>query len=227
MFDKTLRCIHRHTVDEHPNCFVGGKLNEKDADKLAKQRGIPWFQLPEYRMGYIDIETTGLDADVSHILSWAIKLKGGRVVTDFITKKELFNDGDESRVIADLLNEMRKYKILVGYYSGSMHFDIPYIRTKALHYDLEFPEYSSIYHFDIYNTAKSKLKLSRCSLENVCAYLNIKGKTPLDRAIWMKARYGNPSAIAQVVEHNIADVVILEELHDKLVPFRKWTKTSL
>jgi len=222
-----LRCKHRHTFEEHPGCFAAGNLNEKDADKVAKELGIPWFQLPEYRMGYIDIETTGLEADVSHMLTWAIKQKGGKVIVNSITKKELFDDGDESRVVTSLLEEMRKYKILVGYYSGSMHFDIPYIRTKALHYGMLFPEYGSIYHFDIYNTAKSRLKLSRCSLENVCAYLNIKGKTPLDRAVWMRARYGNPKALDEVLEHNIADVVILEELHEKLTPFRKWIKTSI
>jgi len=222
-----LRCRHRHNIEEHPNCFALGEIDEKQLDKIAKGKGLQWFQMVQYKMGYLDIETTGLDADFSTILTWSIKEKDGKVVFDCITKKELFDNGNEKRILESLLKEMKKYKILVGYYSGSMHFDIPYIRTKMLRYNLDFPEYGSIYHFDLYNVVKSRLKLSRSSLDNVCNYLGINGKTKFDKDWWRKAHWGDPEALKYVLLHNIGDVEITEKLHNRLVTFRRWTKTSI
>jgi len=131
----------------------------------------------------------------------------------------------DKELVQSLIEVMNQYKIIVTYYGTG--FDIPFIRSKALHYDLYFPEYGGIYHHDIFYLVKSKLNLSRKSLDNVCDYLGIKGKTPIDKEIWRLAKYGNKEAIKQVVEHNIGDVVILEQLHEKLEPYRKWIKASV
>jgi len=227
---KKLLCKHRHTIETHPNCFVSEALDEKQLSKLAKERGIPWYQLPEYRIGYIDIETIGeLAADTGVMVSWAIKEKGGEVRTDISKPKEMLRIDGEKRIIESLLNEMRRYKILVGYYSGSTHFDIPYIRAKALHYGLDFPEFGSIYHFDLYNIVKSRLKLRNNRLATVCEYLGIteKNQSPHDIEIWRRAKYGDPDALKFILMHNIEDVIATEKVHDKLQPFGKWTKTSI
>lgn len=222
-----LRCIHRHTIEEHPKCFVKGlvKGEWRDEKEWEKLTGKPWYTYPGYRIGYLDIETDGLDADFGTMLSWCIKERGGVTVYSTITRDELFNGIVDKRLVSDLIDAMREYKILVGY--NSDWFDIPYIRTKALHYNLEFPEYGEIYTWDLYYTARSKLRLSRKSLANVCDYLNIPGKTNIDKEVWRRAKYGNEKALKQVLSHNVADVVITEKLHDKLSFSRKWLRKSI
>ena len=221
-----LRCIHRHTIEEHPSCFARGliKYDFKNDREFEKLTGIPWYQYPEYKIGYLDIESDGLKADFATMLSWAMKEKGGTVTTDVITKEELFSGKEDRRLVESVIEEMKKYRIVVTYYGT--YFDIPFIRSKALHYGIEFPEYASFYHWDLYFTVKSKMNLSRKSLDNVTDYLGISGKTHIDKEAWRKAKYGDPEALKEVVRHNIPDVVILEQLHEKLEPFRKWIRTS-
>jgi len=87
----TLRCVHRHTIEEHPACFEKGliKYDFKDDREFERLTGLPWYQYPNYRIGYMDIETDNFNADWGTVLSWCIKLKGGGVVSSVITKKEI------------------------------------------------------------------------------------------------------------------------------------------
>ena len=215
-----VRCKHRHTIDEHPACFA-----QAEVEDLRKGEKLPWFKESGMKIGYLDIESDGLKADFSTMLSWCIKEKGGEISFDAVTKQELFDGRTDRRIISSILKEMSKYKIVVTYYGTG--FDIPYIRAKALHYGLTFPSYSDLYHFDLYYTVKAKLCLSRKSLDNACDYLGIVGKTPINKDVWRRAKYGDKDAIREVLIHNAGDVEILEVLHDKLADFAKWTKRSV
>ena len=222
---KNLHCLHRHGIETHPNCFAKGLIKYPDAKTYEKFSGKPWYTYSGYKIGYIDIETDGLKADFSTMLSWCIKDKDGGYTYSVITKEELFNGTVDKRLVKELVDKMNEYAILVGYYSTN--FDLPYIRTKAIHYDIDFPAYATIYHFDLYYTVKSKTCLSRKSLDNACQYFNINGKTPLDKNVWRSAKYGDRNSLLQVLEHNKYDCAILEELHDKLEFTKKWIKTSI
>ena len=229
MSDK-VRCIHRHSIDEHPACFYEGTVLDKRVDQSKA-----WWTQPGMKIGYLDIESDGLKADFATMLSWCIKEKDGKVTGEMITKNELFNsESPDKRLIDHLIAEMRKYTILVTYYGTN--FDLPFIRTKSIRYGLDFPHYifndkdklvPEISHFDIFYTVKSKLLLSRSSLDNACDYFGIKGKTPIDKDVWRKAKYGDRNALLTVLDHNRGDVVILEELHNRLTEFGKWTKRGV
>lgn len=222
-----LRCIHRHTIEEHPNCFSKGMVNYKFKDEKdwEKKTGKPWYTFPGYRIGYFDIETDNLQADFGTMLSWSIKEKGGDIISSSVTKDELFDGVFDKRLVKDLIDAIREFRIIIGYNSDV--FDIPFVRAKALHYDLDFPEYGDLFTWDLYYTVKSKLRLSRKSLANVCDYLNIPGKTPIDKDVWRRAKYGDPKALKEVLDHNFGDVIILEKLHNKLEFSRKWIKKSI
>ncbi len=218
-----VKCPHRHTVEEHPACFASGNVIDNRQDKT-----IPWYQEKGLKIGYLDIESDGLKVDFSTMLSWCIKERDGETVYDVVTQKELFSGKEDERIVRSLVKQLRNYKIVVTYFGGDFHFDIPYIRAKSLHYDIEFPSYGELYSYDLYGTIKSKFAcLSRRSLDATCDYFNIQGKTPLERKFWRKAKYGDKEALGYVLEHNIGDVEILEKLHKKVEPFRKWGKTSI
>lgn len=228
-----VKCIHRHTIDSHPACFGEGTVVDKRP--VAEQLARPWFSEPGLKVGYLDIESDGLKVDFSTMLSWAIKEKGGNTTIDAVTKEELFDERGDKRIIQSCIDEMRKYAVIVTYYGTG--FDIPFLRAKAMHYNFtNFPHYvfdgkkmvPELMHFDLYYTCKSKLAaLSSKRLENVCDYLGIVGKTPLSKDMWRLAKYGNTEALAGVIEHNVGDVQILEQVHDRLTAFGVWAKKGI
>ena len=237
--DTQLRCVHRHTIKEHPACFAQGRVKDNqplelntdmvrilEGKKNKKVRDLTlWYQKPGTRIGYLDIESDGLKADFSTMLTWCIKEKDGPIAYDVIQKRDLFRGIADRKIVQSIVDEISKYNIIVTYF-GKV-FDIPYIRTKAIHYGIDFPAYQEIAVWDLYFAVKSKLNLSRKSLDNVCDYFGIVGKTPLDKDTWRIAKYGDPEAIQKVLVHNMGDVSITEELHNKMNPFMKWIKTSI
>jgi len=222
---KELRCAHRHSIKTHPSCFAKGLIDYRNEKEFTKKTGLPWWTYPGNKIGFLDIETDGLKSDFSTMLTWAIKERGGKIVYDVINKKELFDLEFDKRLIESIIREISNYKIIVGYFS--LGFDLPYIRTKALHYDIPFPNYGDIYSFDLYYLVRSKLNLSKKSLESVCDYLNIDGKTFINRSAWRKAKYGDPKSLQEVLDHNIYDCEITEKLYEKLLTQSKWTKRSI
>src|SRR3989337_595646 len=116
---KELRCIHRHTIHTHPACFARGlvKGTWKNDKEWTKVTGKPWYTFPEYKVGYLDIETDSLKADFGTILSWAIKEKGGDVYLQAITKEELFREKDVDKELVQSLIEVMNQNQLSNYQS--------------------------------------------------------------------------------------------------------------
>jgi uncharacterized protein YprB with RNaseH-like and TPR domain len=93
--------------------------------------------------------------------------------------------------------------------------------------DLEFPAYGEIYHFDLYYLIRAKFKFHRKSLGIVTEFFGIEGKTHLKPHEWMLVRIGDPKIMPVLKEHNLEDVRILEKLHERVNPYRKWTRRSI
>lgn len=206
------RCIHRHTRESHPSCFRKGAL--------ARQ-----FWYKNLKMGFLDIETTDFKANKAFILSWAIKEREGPVVFDVVNRKEIFDFDFDKRVTKNLVDEINKYDILVTYYGTG--FDVPFMRTRSLLWEYDFPVYGQVYHFDLYYRVRNLLQLHRNSLDAATRFFEIEGKNHLDIDTWHKAAYGHKASLAYVLDHNVNDVIILEGLFDKLEVYSKWAKRSL
>jgi len=210
---KVLRCIHRHTIDTHPNCFQQGLIKRED-----------WWH--DKTIAYLDIEASNLDANWGFMLSWCIKYRDDdKIVSDIITQKELFEFKFDKRLVKTLIEELKNVDIVVTYYGTG--FDLPFIRTRAMGYNIEFPEFGSVYHWDLYYKVRSKMKTHRKSLEVVTKFLGIQGKTHLESEWFMKAKYGNKNALKDLLHHNEEDVIILEKLHDRIWSYSKWIRTSI
>ena len=225
-----IRCIHRHTIKEHPSCFVNGRVRQDVPPKPEKKKiiiSIPerWTAQEDYRIGILDIETDSLKADFGMVLSWCIKDKDGDTTFDVITRQEIFDFEFDKRIVQSLVTQMKKYNVLIGYYSTK--FDIPFIRTRAMKFGILFPEFQEVWHWDLYYAVRNKMKLSRNSLDSATHFLGIEGKTHLDYGVWLRGKYGDPAALAEILEHNKYDVEITEKLFDKLFPYAQWTKRSV
>jgi uncharacterized protein YprB with RNaseH-like and TPR domain len=208
-----IRCIHRHTIESHPNCFKRGLIKRSD-----------WWH--DKRIGYLDIEASNLDANWGFMLSWCIKPRGEKAIyEDVVSQKDLIDFTFDKRITESLVEAMKQFDILVTYYGTG--FDIPFIRTRALFNKTSFPEFGSIYHWDLYYKVRGKFKLHRNSLEVVTRFFGIEGKTHLSPEMMMKARYGDSKALKWLLHHNREDVIITEELHNLLWEHSKWIKKSI
>tara|TARA_R110002020_G_scaffold58750_5_gene161000 strand:+ start:9694 stop:10422 length:729 start_codon:yes stop_codon:yes gene_type:complete len=191
------------------------KAVQRKIENLGLRKPSRYATGHEKTIGYLDIETTGLKANVDIMLSWAIKTRDkDEVVFDVIKKSEVFNGTYDYRLVTNLCKALKKYDLILTYYGTG--FDVPFMRTRALDHGIQFPKFRKMSHKDIYYLVRSKLQLTRSSLKVATQFLGIDGKTNLDPRVWRDARYGNKDALKYVLDHNVADVEILEDLHKKI-----------
>jgi len=194
-------CTHGHKYVEHPACFV------REMEK-------------ELKIGYLDIEATGLEADYHHILSYVIKTRDKKeYYQGIITQEELLKLQFDKRVCKKLLKDMLRYDVLITFYGTG--YDIPFIRARCLKWGLEFAQFGMVKHKDLYYMSRRLLKLHRKSLEVAANFLGIKGKDHVLGDVWMAARVGDAKALKYVLSHNITDAEITEKLHKKLEAYDK------
>lgn len=194
--------------------------------KITKMRREIGTVLRPFKVGYLDIESTGLDS-FGDILTWCIKERDGKIEHDMVERNELINYKGDRRVVESLCKAIGTYDQLFTFYGGDYHFDLPMIRTKAVYWKLDFPAYGKVYHQDIWSIAKKKLRFRRNSLAGICEYFSIKGKTPLKHHIWLRGKYGCKKSLNEILRHNKGDVIILEELHKKLENFTAVGRASI
>lgn len=136
------------------------------------------------------------------------------------------NDVGEKEVIG--LETTSKTYIVNGYGSHNTKFDIPFMRTRALHHKVAFPLYKTVQHSDVYNLVKYKLKLHRSRLETACQFFNIPSKGHrLNPEVWNKAMCGDKESLDYIVQHCSEDVESLEALYKILQPFASVGRASL
>jgi uncharacterized protein YprB with RNaseH-like and TPR domain len=153
------------------------------------------------------------------MLSWCIKPRGSsKIDKGMITKKEIFDYKFDKRILTELLECFDKYDILYTWYGGNYRFDVPYIRSRTYHFQLEdlLPAKNEIYMRDLFPIVKSRFKLHSYKLGNVGKALNIiKGeKIDLTSEEWIKARLGDKACLKKLMHHNENDVILLEEIHN-------------
>jgi len=207
------RCEHRHNGWAHPECY-------------KRDRG------PEERIGCLDIESSNLAANFGVMLSYAIKEVGKKVITDqaVLSIHDINTNTSDSRIVAKCVEQMRQYDRIVGHYSS--RFDIPFIRTRALKWNIDFPPFGSIYHTDVWRIARAKLRLH--SNRQGCVGEALTGKdikTRIHPEIWAKVTMGSMAArkkaLAYIMDHNLKDVLQLEVNYLKLRQFVREGRQSI
>ena len=204
---QNFRCTHGHTGLSHPQCFA--------KDNCTKER-----------IGFFDIEASGLQANFAIILSYCIKEENGKILKRTIEPEAIKKGIYDKDLVRQLCIDLRKYDRICTYYGTK--FDIPFCRTRALKHKLDFPTYMELKHTDIYLMAKYKMNLNSRRLGVVCDFLDIEAKGhPLNPDIWLGCLSGNRKALAWVLTHNIEDVVSLEKLWKRINKFVRINQTTI
>ncbi len=193
------RCKHGHRYLEHYGCYL-----EEAAKPL--------------RVGFLDIETSNLKADFGIVFCYVIKEAGQEVYHERLITSEDMDTSLDKKVIAQAVEDMKKFDVLVTHYGTK--FDIPFLRTRALYLGLDFPGYGLIHHKDTYYMVKSKLKLSRNTLDAATRLLVGKTeKNRIDSDKWIKALRGDKKSLEYILDHCRRDVRDLERIYRKMLPF--------
>jgi len=176
-------------------------------------------------VGVFDIETTNLKANVGFMLSWAMKTSDGRVLGDVIKRREILNGKLDTRILKSLLKAFESVDLISGYYST--RFDVPFVRTRCILQDVEFPTFGTLMHYDMYYTVRNKFQLHRNSLDAATKLFRLDEKGHVGLPLWNKARIGDQKAIDEIYEYNIQDVAISYQLFEKIIPYVKLTRKSI
>jgi len=184
------------------------------------------------KIGYLDIETTNLDANFGFMLSWAMYVrdvqneKKNYITYDCITEKDIkaaVNRGRidmDRRILVSLFEELEPIDLAVGhYFHGWRKMDMPYIRTRAISCGLMklVPKYRQIKFADTWKMAHLLHKLNSYRLDTISHAFGVKvEKTRVDYKSWQLAKFGHKSSLKYVMDHNIKDVKITYEVHKKL-----------
>jgi uncharacterized protein YprB with RNaseH-like and TPR domain len=205
-------CRHNHRYSEHPTCFL-----EECRDGL-----------PAEKMAFVDIETSNLDADFGYIFCYSLKEQDGELIHRCVTPKEIRGYKFDQSLMRQFLKDIKGYDRLVGYYSKDRRFDIPYLRSRALKWGLDFPGWRDLLFTDAFDLVKPKLKLHRNRLEVACDFLGIPSKEHrLNPEVWQRALAGSKQALDYIQVHCDEDVLSLEAVFKRLNIFGSQGKTSI
>lgn len=105
-------------------------------------------------------------------------------------------------------------------YNGDK-FDLPIIRGEFLRAGLRPP--APFISLDILKKARGQFKFPSMKLQYLSEdVLGLDGKAHHEgHGLWVKCLQGDPEAWERMKEYNIQDVVLLEEVYDKLLPWIK------
>lgn len=221
------KCKHGHNYLEHWHCFLSEQPTVPD--------GRPYSMLSSIssggeKIGFVDIETSNLDANWGIILTYCIKVRGSKkILHDQINKVDIRkypDDQSDKRIVRHLIKDMLRFDRIVTHYGR--RFDIPFTRTRALICGVPHPHFGSISNDDVWCIARKKLKLNSNRQGTVHrALFGKSSKSHLDMRYWVAAARGNKKALNHVLEHNRIDVIELEESWEVLKDFVGKTNCSI
>jgi len=209
------RCA-AHSMDgiSHYDCF----LREKPLES-------PFHE----RVGFFDLETSGLAADFAYIFSYAILDDADDKVYGRVLRPQEIRSGKfDKNLVAEMCRDLRKFNRVVVHYGGDRRFDCPFARTRAIKHGCDFPLYKDIWVSDTWLMSKNKLKLRSNRLAVICEFFGIEAKThPLTPDIWQRASMGNKPDLDFIWTHNLEDVASTKKVYHLLEGYVNKAKTSI
>jgi len=206
-------CKHRHTYLSHPQCFV----SEHPAD-------APFTE----RIGFLDIEASNLKANFGYAFSYCIKELDGQIYEGCVTQHDIRSGIFDKGVIKQCIDDMRKFDRIIVYFGGDCRFDVPFLRTRAVYWGLDFPIYKEIQLLDLWMVIKRRFKLHSNRLQVACDFFGIPSKEHgMNHDVWIRAMAGDRNALHYILEHNREDVVSTEALYKRVIMYSNVPRSSL
>lgn len=180
------------------------------------------------KIGYLDIETSGLVADFDIMLTYAISVRDiktekreirygtiSKKDIDFAIKKRNADLIDKNLTLK-LLEDIKDLDCLIGHwFIGKHRHDMPFIRTRALINGIKtLPKYRQVRYGDTQKWGSLLFKLHSNGLDSIGTAFNVSTtKTKIKPKDWKLACFGDKKSLEYILDHNIKDVIITHKIH--------------
>ena len=128
------------------------------------------------------------------------------------------NIHDDFYVVSEFRKVLETADFVVFHNGNS--FDIPMIQGRILLNEL--PPLPKIESIDTYRIAKKYFKLPYNNLNYLAKMFRLGGKTENPKGLWRSCFEGNEDAMKQLAKYNKNDVVLLEGVFKRLMPYVKF-----
>lgn len=211
------RCQHRHTKDEHPQCFP---METKSGGELPKVLIVDIETLPMqvfvWRLGKQRVSPESVISDY-FILAWSAKwLFSNKVIGDCLSSREAITQ-DDSRLLTGMWRLLNEADVVITH--NGNNFDLPKLNTRFIKHGMKPPApYKSI---DTLMAARSKFSFSSNRLDFLASFLGLDTKIDTKYQLWKDCYRGDKTALSEMLTYNKQDVVVLENVYAKLRPWIK------
>jgi DNA polymerase elongation subunit (family B) len=119
---------------------------------------------------------------------------------------------DDRKVVEFLHKELSQADVIIAHNGDA--FDIKKLNTRVL--ELGMTPLPPIKSIDTLKIARKNFKFMSNKLEYLAVKLGVEQKGTTSHGLWVKALKGDKKAIKEMVEYNKQDVVVLEQVYEKL-----------
>jgi DNA polymerase elongation subunit (family B) len=146
------------------------------------------------------------------ILCWAAK---------WLDDKQIFSEAvinytSEKPMLLAIRELLDEADVVVT--QNGIRFDIPKLKTKFLEYGILPP--SPFKNVDTLQVAKKVFNFSSNSLDNIARFLHLGHKMDTGGIdLWIKCMKGDKKAWSKMIRYNKNDVVLLEKVYKRMLPY--------
>jgi hypothetical protein len=125
---------------------------------------------------------------------------------------DISDDYEVTRKLHEVLSEA---DVLVGHNGDA--FDLKKFNARAIYHGFDpLPPIATV---DTLKVARKHFKISSNRLDYLGTFLKCGAKVSTPKGLWMRALKGEKAAIKTMVKYNKGDIVLLQNVYDKLLPF--------
>lgn len=150
------------------------------------------------------------------MLSWRAKWHHSDVIYGAVLTEQDAIDEDDGHILQELWDMLDEADVVVGHNVDK--FDAPSINTRFLVNGLTPPSpYKTV---DTLKVAKRKFKFSSNRLDYLGEFLGVGRKMDTGgMELWIECLKGNEEALQKMYEYNGQDVLLLQEVYTRLLPY--------
>ena len=176
------------------------------------------------RVCFLDVEASGLDADVGVTVGVGLMDLGGRFRWFYVSEPRR-----EREILRNVFGNVSSYHILVTW--NGERFDIPFLCSRALKLRINPEGLMKPVHLDLASFVRSCLKLSRMDLYHVARFLGIAKDVSVEGvdvpSLYQEALRGRRGAESRIRSHCKDDLETTRRVFLKVLPLIRFMKPEL
>jgi DNA polymerase elongation subunit (family B) len=234
------KAFYKRIVEKYPNDYSDKEQLRSAFRREKTKRGIKTVYPNVAKLSakspailLLDIETSPLQVfswgiydqrlSIDNIIRdwscicWSCKWLGDSEVLGDVCTSDEAKEGDDERIIISMWEMINQANIVITH--NGNNFDLKKLNTRFLLHGLNPP--SKYYSVDTYQVARNTFGFSSNKLDYLSTSFGFKGKIDTDYELWKRCYVGEQDALDEMFTYNQNDVVELENVYLKLLPWIK------